>query len=183
MEILNKAKLTIKDLGSPKNPPEDGSLKKLGRIVGIVSKTKTVVDARGQAFTALVGQFAGVTADGSTMIRSGVVYLPGGFQDEILSAWMEANKPDENGVQPPASSVKFAYDAFSRAATNPIGYEYIFRSLMPPAKLDPIADLIGGNQIAALASSPAIAPPAETPEETGDHHAGEHKAKAKAKAA
>lgn len=152
MEQLSKAKLTIKDLGSPKNPPEDGSLKKLGRIVGIVTGTKTKLDPRGESFIALTGQFGGLTADEKTFIRSGIAYLPGGFHDEILSAWQSRNAPDKDGVVPPPTAVKFAYDAYSRAATNPIGYEYVFKAVLPPAANDPLAEMIGGQERHAIAS-------------------------------
>lgn len=149
MTNFAKSKLTIKDLSSPRNPPEDGTPKPLGRIFGIVTGKKIVKDAKGDVFIGLTGQFAGVKPDGD-VIRSGICYLPGGFHDEIL-AILDAG---EDGAQ-----VKFAYDAFSRIASNPIGYEYMFRSLMKPAADDALNSMIAetGTPVDAQATLPMFA--------------------------
>lgn len=150
---FDKAKLVIKDLSNPRNPPEDGTPKYLGRIGGICTGTKAVADARGETFTALVGNFAGISPadkDGNQQeIRSGVAYLPGGFHDSVISALKAAGE---------AGQVRFAYDCYSVFADNPIGYAYVFKPLLKPERAsDPLAEIMGtaAPQIAAPAAEPA----------------------------
>ena len=133
-----KSKITIKDLLSPRDPPADGSLKPLGKIFGIASGTRIVKDAKGDVFTALTGQF-GAIGEGKPVesaVRSGTLYLPTSFHDEILAALKNSETK--------GAHVKFAYTFFSQVSTSPAGYQYAATSLLAPAVDDPLAGLLRG---------------------------------------
>jgi len=160
---FDKSKLTIKDLGNPRNPPDDGTRKYLGRIAGVVTGLKNVQDARGEVFTALQGMFAGLTTDGEC-IRSGICYLPGGLHDSVISAFDQASRaPDGSRIG--GVNVEFAYDAYSVKAGNPIGYTYIFERITKERSVDRLTELLGDDVPNPRQENLALEAPAAEPGE------------------
>ena len=129
LDVLKKPKLTVKDLGNPKLVSAETPRVILGTIIGTATGTKSKVDAKGEVFMAIVGTFEGIAAKDGQRIQSGVLYLPGGFHDEILA------QLSQEGV----SDVVFAFEVSAHTASNPIGYSYAMRNLLPAMPDDPLA--------------------------------------------
>lgn len=147
--IMEKPKLTVKDLGNPKLVTSDNPRVILGKIIGSVTKVKNKVDAKGEVFQALVGTFEGVSEASKNVIRSGVLYLPGGFHDAIVET-----------IEAGADRVDFAYEIAAVHASNPIGYSYAMRPLFKPSADDPLSRMreAAGIDISAATDALPAAP-------------------------
>ena len=146
--IEQKAKLVIKDLGNPKRV-EDADGKRrviLGTILGRASGVKAT-ELRGEMFMALTGAFEGIPAEADKpIIRAGICYLPGGFQESVL----EALNGGADGTV-----VDFAMEFAADFAKNPIGYSYAAKPLLNKASNDPLASLKA--EVEAMKAIPAPA--------------------------
>ena len=151
-ETLMKPKLTVKDLGNPRGVDDKMPDKVLGTIIGRATGIKMVVDAKGEAFEAIIGMFEGTPHDpAENIITSSKLFLPGGFH-EVITGQLKTE-----GV----SLVSFAFEVHSVKATNAIGYSYAFRPIVAPAATDELAELRKG---VADAQAKRIAAPGKVDE-------------------
>jgi hypothetical protein len=151
-EQLIITKMSVKGIGcrpgtcEPNKPAELCNI--FGYARGIITgkmlekKDGTVADA----WEALEGDFMATNLQDGKVYRSGKLFLPGGIHSLIASA-VKTDKPDV------FNTVKFGLAIQSVVASNPIGYSYQAKNLLPPETADPLADLM--KQIAA---APATAP-------------------------
>lgn len=172
-ETVVKAKLQMKDLGPPKGVfklSEEGDTDTaflLGTCIGIASGIKNGIAPDAKPYTGLKGTFEGVPADPKRdTVRSGVCYLPSGFQEPIEAALADGN-----------ATVRFAFEVYTVRSSAPIGYSYKLKQLSAPSAVDPLSEF--RSEIPALAPPKATNGQAATPE--GDQAAtGEPKSEAPA---
>lgn len=151
VETVIKSKLTVKDLGNPRIAAnfEEGSNQRhpLGIIMGIAEKVRTVVDAAGQPFDAILGEFEGIRHtpqkikdkddEGNEyereigIVRAGRLFLPSGIH-EMIAIPLKA----EGAVK-----IQFGIRVFTVKADNPIGYSYVVEPLYKPETADPLAHI------------------------------------------
>lgn len=112
--------------------PEGTSSKfKLCQIYGQANGTKIVEDRNsGDSHESITGNFEAKNLQDGTMYSSGVLYLPKGIHEQILSA--------VKGLTNDTDSISFALEISAVKATNPIGYSYEAISLMKPVGVDPL---------------------------------------------
>lgn len=147
-ETVILPKLVVKSLGNPRvaasfsdDDKKAGKRHLLGTIMGTASRIKNKVDAKGEVFEAIVGDFEGTKADGN-VVKSGLLYLPSGIHE------MLADPLKEDDAKP----IDFAMRIFTVPADNPIGYSYLVEPVLPPSAADPLAHIreAMGKQIALL---------------------------------
>src|SRR5580658_10155721 len=84
------SKISLKTIGcKPKAvvAKPEGEFLRLAIIMGMASALKIVEDvAEGKKFTAVLGQFEATNLQTNDVFTSGVLYLPGGFQDGLIEA-------------------------------------------------------------------------------------------------
>lgn len=162
-DISQQRKLTVKDLGNPKKVDADTPRLILGTIIGRIISIKDIVDAKGEAFPALVGTFEGEPADpGKDIVRANLLFLPSGFQEPLIAAYRELQGDDPKKEV----SVEFAYEVASVTASNAQGYSYAFRPIFQQAAQDPLLALRGEvKRIVAVKQAAAIAGPAKAPKD------------------
>lgn len=137
---------TVKDAqGNTVPSPLAGKMVPLCRIWGRASDTKSGENRSGNSeiWTALVGEFEGVCiqeGDGfptDKLFESGMVFLPGGIQELIEGAVINAKAAsNDNATVEFAVEILSAYDDKS-----PVGYRYYGKNLRPPAATDNLASL------------------------------------------
>ena len=126
-------KLTLKTMGC--NPARAAAAKSkvaLARIYGVATGVKIKTDTKGDTFEAITGTFEGVNLETGEIFRSGLLFLPGGIHETLT---VHAR---EDGA-----AVRFGLEIFAIPATNPIGYSYSAKSLLPQdaAAQDVLADM------------------------------------------
>lgn len=121
-------------------------------VIGYARGIKEVTDkVRGDVFHALVGEFEAQNLETGEFYRSGVLYLPAGIHDMLESSVKK--------LEGETDFVSFALQILAVKASNPAGYSYEAKSLMPAKAVDPLeelrAELGGGTQSKALPASTA----------------------------
>lgn len=132
-DVVFKSKLAVnKDLGKPINVWKidgDNAEYLLGTVIGVAHDIKKGMNPQGLPFSGLKGTFEGIPSDPERdTIRSGVCYLPAGFQEpiEAVLAAGEAN-------------VKFAFEVYSiKRGEN--AYSFKLKPLFQPKATDPLED-------------------------------------------
>lgn len=148
----------------------------LGRVAGIVTGFKETLDEKtGQIQLGLKGSFKAISNrpdDNGVMpeIRSGVCYLPGGIQETVEAAFLEAR--GQGGNERKGATIQFAVDLYVKRANNAASYSYEAETLLKPAENDPLAGLFNEvNSAKALpgaANSPALPSPEKAPEKAAE---------------
>lgn len=135
MEQIYKSKLVVKDLGDPRKVlaknEDDFTPLVLGVMLGHATKVFTKPGINGELVDGVKGTFEGVRADETATISSGVCWLPGGIAEMVTEKLREDN----------AGPVEFAFEISVRRAKNPVGYEYIVKSLINVSASDPLSFL------------------------------------------
>lgn len=135
-----KNKITISQIGG--NPTRAKSEKKrvaVCQIYGIATGLKAVDAPNGDTFIAILGNFEAVNMETGDVYRSGTMYLPSGFH-EVIQSQLESLAENREG-RSDKPQVEFALAIDAEPANNPSGYSYVARSLVPPAKADPLSAL------------------------------------------
>jgi hypothetical protein len=173
MGVELKSKLTVKVLGNPKRLlglPDSVQRLHLGDLLGTATGVARKSDAKGDVFEALEGVFEGISAESGEVYRSGLLYLPGGFQEAIASEL----KRDST------SAVSFAYQVFVERSTNAIGYSYAMRpGDMGESAKDPFAAQRAALTALAPKSNQLTFEEAPKGEDKVEHTQGKEKAKGK----
>lgn len=124
-------KLTLKGMGCrPGRAAADGKKVALARVFGIATEVKAKEDAKGQIFEAISGTFEGVNLETGESFRSGLLFLPGGLHETVTAQLRQG-----------PAAVKFSLEISAIPASNPIGYSYSAKSLIPDIGQDALADL------------------------------------------
>ena len=137
-----RAKLTMATIeAAPERAKTEKKRVFVASFIGIASGVKLVDNPMGNPphFTALTGQFE-ATNHKSEIWRSGVLYLPGGFHEMILSMLEELTEAEDRSKFDKAS-VSFALHIDAVPADNPAGYAYVAKNLLPISKADPLSIL------------------------------------------
>ena len=126
------SKLSIKTMGcKPERAKSEDKSIPLYRVIGIATGVKQVKDVRGEMIFGATGNFEGVNLETGEVYQSGVLYLPGGAHELLISALQSED----------AESVEFALEVSAEPAKNPIGYSYKARMLEKPKMADPLIEL------------------------------------------
>lgn len=133
------SKLTVKTMGLNGKEgavlSKEGDVVMLGTIYGRASETreKKRTDDSGNLVIdhPIVGSFEGVNQKTGEVFGSSVLYLPGGFHEQLEAALKSA----EGGV------VEFAIQIGSQRANNKAGFTWIAKSLVKPSGVDQLAEL------------------------------------------
>lgn len=136
-------KISVKTVGAdPALAKLSDSPVHLMRVIGMATGIKDKEDARGEAITAILGDFEGTNPASGEVYRSGVLYLPSGIHEMIVGA-----------LGTPGAKVEFGLDIFSVKATNRIGYSYTCKQIFKSEGRDSLADLREkvGEKVKALA--------------------------------
>jgi len=157
-------KMSVKAIGCKPTgglPTDESKPNPLCIFMGKATGIKMGEGSDGRVWTALKGTFRGTNLATGISLRSGKLFLPAGIQEVVEGAIKQL--PADGGV------VKFAVQIESIKASNPIGYSYQARNLMPmEAESDELADLI--STVAAPAQIEAAKPdaaPAPAPAKAG----------------
>lgn len=148
-----------KDLGNPKVPAawdeSDERKHVLGTIIGKATGVKKILmDPKDETSIAwaLTGFFEGHPANNGSdslplpendpkrkpIMRSGVLWLPGGLHEMVVSAVAGDDPSDKRAVK---NIVPIKCEIATRHATNRVGYEYVNDFDMDIQATDPLADL------------------------------------------
>lgn len=130
-ETIFVAKLTVKDMKCRPAAPEDGhAFKALARVCGIAKGTMLKANKEtGDTHEALVGDFVGTNLSTGHEFRSGVLYLPAGMHEQMVSS-LQGKNP---------TPIEFAVEIRTVASTSKAGYSYQVIPLFKPAAIDPLA--------------------------------------------
>lgn len=148
MATVTRNSLAIKNVGNGKLGAvlkNDGDKVLIGTVSGIASGIKRGKMPDGVTPTiGLTGDFEGMPADAAAdTVRSGVCYLPEGLQNPIIAALTDEVNSEGRVLREGAKSVMFAYEVYSVKAGNAAGFTWEFKSAMPIAENDPLAELRG----------------------------------------
>ena len=110
----------------------------VARITGTASGIKAAVGKDGDPVTGLTGEFYGAAMQSGKVFQSGVLYLPSGIAELLISA-VEGDGELGADKRPIYNQVEFAFDIFAVPAKNPIGYSYEAKSLIQ-ARANPTRD-------------------------------------------
>lgn len=150
-------KMSVKGIGCKPTgglPSDESKANPLCVIMGKATGIKMGEGTDGRVWSALTGSFRGTNLATGVSVRSGKLFLPAGIQDVVEGAVKQ--------LGPDGGVVKFAMQIESIKATNPIGYSYQARNLMPlEAESDELADLI--STVAAPAQIEAPKAPEAAP--------------------
>lgn len=162
------AKLSVAAMGiNPGVVKQTGRRTPVGGVWGRATGTKTSVDSKGDVMVdksgkplvGLVGQFRGVNLQSGAEYMSSTLYLHNAFQrlieDELAKQEGRAKRGSGN-----FRGVEFGFRIDAVPAANPAGYSYVYVSMMPATKADPLAHLT--DQAHALLESdqkPALPAP------------------------
>ena len=129
------ARMSVKMIGC--KPEGLDKPKLLCQIYGRAVRTKSGEDKLrdGRVWTCLSGSFAAVNLETGEEFRSARLFLPDGIQEVIQNA-IEEMTNQEVGLH-----VDFALEIFSVAATNPSGYTYKARNILPTQKRDELSEM------------------------------------------
>jgi hypothetical protein len=128
------SKLTVATIHcNPAKVVKAGEATPIAHIFGKASAIKIVSDKlTGQAYEALQGQFEAHNLETGEVFNSGVLYLPAGIHDVVLS--------QVKGLQNETDSIGFAMELCVVVASNPRGYSYEARDVMPPKLEDDLSE-------------------------------------------
>lgn len=132
--VTEKRKLTVRDLGNPKKVtvlPDGQDTLMLGTIIGRITGTVLLKSPDGDEFEAFKGTFEGVSNDTGEIINAGILTLPAGFHDKLMT---EFKMPDVKEIQ-------FAYGVGCVKAKNPQGYSWAFKPLLEAQPTDALSEL------------------------------------------
>lgn len=111
-----------------------------GTKVSVDSKGEVMADKSGKPLVGLVGQFRGVNLQSGAEYMSSTLYLHSAFQrlieDELAKQEGRAKRGSGN-----FRGVEFGFRIDAVPAANPAGYSYVYVSMMPATKADPLAHL------------------------------------------
>ncbi len=143
------SKITPKDLGNPRaaaalDHTDPTAAHFLGEVLGRATGFVTKEDQRtGNVYFPLVGNFTAFKGTDGAKISSGVLYLPGGIHEMILSQF----QGDE-----PAKEVEFWMEIWTKPVASSPGYAYMLVNKKEvEAKRDPLSDLIAYRENAMKA--------------------------------
>lgn len=143
-------KMSVKGIGCKPTgglPTDESKANPLCVIMGKATGIKMGEGSDGRIWNALTGAFRGTNLATGVSVRSGKLFLPTGIHEIVEGAVKQLGS--DGGV------VKFAMQIESIKATNPIGYSYQARNLMPlEAESDELADLIESVAAPALLEGP-----------------------------
>lgn len=129
-------KMAVKTLEcKPANRAEDGNPLALCRIFGIATDVKSGENKDGTMYEALLGNFQGVNLENKKVFRSAKLFLPSGIHESVTGAVKEQSKRDD------FQGVRFALEISSVKASNPIGYSYQAKNLIPATAIDPLGEM------------------------------------------
>ena len=133
-EIKMVGKLTVKNGGvNPKKIAvldEKKTFLPLCKIFGLADGVKQKDDPiSGKTFFPLIGRFQAVNCESGEITRSGVLYLPTGIHETYEAAVRKLEEGD---------TLQFAVELRAVRASNPVGYSYEAKDLMPPSSNDPL---------------------------------------------
>jgi hypothetical protein len=137
------SKMSVKSIGCVPAGAEDPG-KRLCIIFGRASGLKTGEDkVRDSVWVALTGEFEAFRFphDGEPApkrYQSGKLFLPAGIHDTIESAVRQIMK---GGEETAGLSVKFALELYSVKSSNPSGYSYQARTVIPMQETDELSEL------------------------------------------
>ena len=126
-------KLTLKAIGcNPRIAATEGKKVPLARIYGIATGIKTKIDPKGDTFEAIEGSFEAVNLKTGEVYRSGLLFLPGGIHETLTGSLKKGGE---------GTTIRFGLEVSAIPASNPIGYSYSAKSLIPDAGDDLLADM------------------------------------------
>ena len=126
-------KLTLKGIGcNPRIAATENKKVALARIYGVATGIKTKVDPKGDVFEAIEGSFEAVNLKTGEVYRSGLLFLPGGIHETLTGSLKKGGD---------GATIRFGLEVSAIPASNPIGYSYSARSLIPDAGDDLLADM------------------------------------------
>ena len=126
-------KLTLKGMGcNPRVAATEEKKVPLARIYGVATGIKVKVDPKGDNFEAIEGSFEGVNLKTGEVYRSGLLFLPGGIHETLSGSLKKGGE---------GTTIRFGLEVSSIPASNPTGYSYSAKSLIPDAGGDLLADM------------------------------------------
>lgn len=153
MSVNIIAKLSVKTMGCNPALGKEGRVH-IARIFGVANGIKIAKGTNGDILYGVTGDFRGQRPDkpGETW-QSGVLYLPAGINELVLNA-VDTGEVDKND-KPVYAEIQFAFDVFSKPASNPAGYQYEATPIVDAKETDKMAELA-----AALPPMPGAEPAA-----------------------
>lgn len=160
MARSQRTKITLRDLGEPKNivtMPVDVKEYALGRLIGIAKGFIARTNPKdGTAMEGLSGEFRSVPSEneiakGREELESGVLFIPDAFHTMIAAALRAAQKDD------PMAEIRFAFDVKAIRANNPQGYSWDFKPLIERPE--------GANRLDELTKQLAVLPKPDAPKQ------------------
>jgi hypothetical protein len=147
MQIV--AKITVSQCGG--NPGEAKAKQSRVPVLAIYGKatevklvddpTRKTPDGQTKQWEAVGGAFQAINLQNGQEYMSGVLYLPDAFQSMLLTLVKEQNAARARRGMSEFRGIDFAFQIDAIPASNPSGYSYVLRSLLPPRKADPLAAL------------------------------------------
>lgn len=132
VSLISKMSLKTLKTSPAKHASESGT--PIAVIFGMASGIKEVVDkVRGDVYHALTGEFEAQNIETGERFRSGVLYLPAGIH-EMIEAPVKK-------LESESDYVAFALQMLAVKSSNPAGYSYQARNLMPSKQVDPLEEL------------------------------------------
>lgn len=141
-EANYRAKITISTIGgSPERAKTEKKRVNVAQVFGIATGIKMVDNPMDDSkpFIAITGRFEAINMYTAETWRSGVLYLPGGFHEMIVSMLDDLRENKDSKYD--KTDVQFALAIDAEPADNPAGYTYIAKNLLPISKADPLAML------------------------------------------
>ena len=139
MGINIVTKMSVKTIGADPAKGKTGRVH-LARIFGIASGIKVAKGTNGDILYGVTGDFRGQIPDApEDTYQSGVLYLPSGINELLLQA-VDSGEVDKNN-KPVFREVKFAFDIFSKPASNPAGYQYEATPVIDAKETDAMSEL------------------------------------------
>ena len=166
------ARMSVKMIGC--KPEGLDKPKLLCQIYGRAVRTKSGEDQTrdGRVWTCLSGSFAAVNLETGEEFRSARLFLPDGIQEVIQNAVEEMTNQEDKTL---GLHVDFALEIFSVAATNPSGYTYKARNILPTQKRDELSEMQKAITEARVAKQLSAAPVIEvTSDQTQDSKKKQH---------
>jgi hypothetical protein len=129
------SKMSVKGLGcNPKKVDDTNTPLALCQIFGKADGIKVGEGRDGRVWQCLTGNFAGINLVNGEEYRSGKLFLPAGIQEVVENAVKSLGEGSD-------VTVRFGLQISAVVASNPIGYSYQARNLMPMATGDELSDL------------------------------------------
>lgn len=147
------SKITAKGIGADAAKGKTGRVH-LYRVYGKAGGIKVAEGKDGDAVYGLVGDFRAINPEEPNRVyQSGILYLPGGINEMVVQAVNTGNVDDKG--RPVYNEVKFAFDIFSKPATNPAGYQFEAQAIVDAKETDVMIEL--QNELPPMPGAAAIA--------------------------